>query len=98
MANKNRPSIFRVGKIIVNGVNITISGWGLGLCMLGCECHRSPEDGQLQIKNDQQNGTLGLVNFLSMPCDCCEPWTANELAIIADDCAGIQDDFSFGSG
>lgn len=80
MTNR-RPSIFQIGKVIDDGAVVRITGWGLGLCPPRCGCHCDPRNGGLEI-SQSDTGQLGLRQFLTTGevCDCCEPWTANELA------------------
>lgn len=87
MTRGHRPSIFRVGHVQDRGHTVTISGWGLGLCAAQCPCHRHPEGQHLTVVEDQGHGTLGLVQHWA--CDCCSPWTADELAAIVRDIADI---------
>ncbi len=81
----SKPSVFQVGKVRDDGRTVVISGWGLGLCASGCACHRHPLAGHLAIAEDQDGGRLGLASFRDGGCDCCEPWTADELAAILRD-------------
>ena len=93
MSRSHKPSVFQVGKVRDDGHTVVISGWGLGLCVDACTCHRHPVAGHLAIAEDQDGGTLGLVTFSDGGCDCCEPWTADELAAILRDLqavAGLQ--------
>ena len=46
---------------------------------------RDPSAGHLAIDEDQAGGRLGLVSFADGGCDCCEPWTSEELASILRD-------------
>jgi hypothetical protein len=85
MTRSRKPSVFQVGKVRDDGRTVVISGWGLGLCAQGCACHRHPSAGHLSIEEDQAGGTLGLATFTAGGCDCCEPWTATELAAILRD-------------
>src|SRR3954468_15563550 len=80
-----KPSIFQVGKVRDDGRTVVISGWGLGLCASGCACHRHPTAGHLSIAEDQAGGLLGLASYRAGGCDCCEPWSADELAAILRD-------------
>jgi hypothetical protein len=77
--------VFQVGKVHDDGRTIVISGWGLGLCASGCPCHRHPIAGSLAICEDHAAGTLGLTSYREDGCDCCEPWTADELAAVLRD-------------
>ena len=93
MSRSRKPSVFQVGKVRDDGHTVVISGWGLGLCAAGCACHRDPAAGHLAIAEDQAGGLLGLVSYHEHGCDCCEPWTADELAAILrdlDTVAGLQ--------
>ena len=85
MTRSRKPSVFQVGKIRDDGRTVVISGWGLGLCAAACSCHRHPSAGHLAIAEDQDGGSLGLVSFQESGCNCCEPWTADELAAILRD-------------
>lgn len=82
-----RPSIYQIGQVTDDGTTITISGWGLGLCQSRCRCH-SGVDRLLRIDDNPHNGDLGLVKHHG-PCDCCQPWTADELAAIVRDLATV---------
>ncbi|CAA9263257.1 MAG: hypothetical protein AVDCRST_MAG52-2732 [uncultured Blastococcus sp.] len=84
MSRSRKPSVFQVGKIRDDGRTVVISGWGLGLCASGCACHRHPVAGHLAIAEDQAGGRLGLTTY-DETCDCCEAWTADELAAILRD-------------
>ena len=93
MSRGRKPSVFQVGKVRDDGRTVVISGWGLGLCAAACTCHRHPSAGHLAIAEDQAGGKLGLVSFREDGCDCCEPWTAEELACVLRDLdavAGLQ--------
>jgi hypothetical protein len=48
-------------------------------------CRRHPSAGHLSIAEDQAGGRLGLSSYAEAGCDCCEPWTAEELAAILRD-------------
>ena len=85
MTRSRKPSVFQVGKVRDDGRTVVISGWGLGLCAQGCACHRHPSAGHLAIEEDQAGGRLGLASYRDGGCDCCEPWTAEELAAILRD-------------
>ena len=85
MSRSRKPSVFQVGKIRDDGNTVIISGWGLGLCAAACTCHRHPMAGHLAIAEDQDGGSLGLVSFAEGGCDCCEPWTAEELSGVLRD-------------
>ncbi|HZB21484.1 MAG TPA: hypothetical protein VE463_16720 [Blastococcus sp.] len=93
MSRSRKPSVFQVGKVRDDGRTVVISGWGLGLCTSGCACHRHPIAGHLAIEEDQAGGLLGLASYTDGGCDCCEPWTADELSAILrdlDTVAGLQ--------
>ena len=90
MTRSRKPSVFQVGKIRDDGHTVVISGWGLGLCALGCACHRHPSAGHLAIEEDQAGGRLGLASFSENGCDCCEAWTADELAAILRDLSTVE--------
>ncbi len=85
MSRNCKPSVFQVGKVRDDGHTVVISGWGLGLCASACACHRHPSAGHLAIAEDQAGGRLGLARYGDADCDCCEPWTADELAAILRD-------------
>ncbi|HEX2072377.1 MAG TPA: hypothetical protein VHF92_01225 [Geodermatophilus sp.] len=85
MTRSQKPSVFQVGKVWDDGRTVVVSGWGLGLCASACVCHRHPSAGILAIDEDQAGGRLGLVSFRPGGCDCCEPWTADELAAVVRD-------------
>jgi hypothetical protein len=90
VSQSRKPSVFQVGTVSDDGRVVTISGWGLGLCLVGCTCHRHPAAGTLAIAEDQAGGTLGLVSYRTGGCDCCEPWTARELTGVVRDLAAVQ--------
>jgi hypothetical protein len=85
VSRSRKPSVFQVGKVRDDGRTVVISGWGLGLCASGCACHRDPVAGHLAIAEDQAGGLLGLASHADGGCDCCEPWTAEELGAILRD-------------
>jgi hypothetical protein len=85
VSRSRKPSVFQVGKVRDDGRTVVISGWGLGLCAAACTCHRHPSAGHLAIAEDQARGLLGLVSHRSGGCDCCEPWTADELTAVVRD-------------
>ncbi len=89
MTRTQKPSVFQVGQIWDDGRTVVVSGWGIGLCASGCPCHRSPAGGSLSIDEDQAGGTLGLRSWLDDGCDCCEPWTAEELTAILRDFSSL---------
>jgi len=89
VSRSRKPSVFQVGKVRDDGRTVVISGWGLGLCSAACACHRHPSAGHLAIAEDQAGGKLGLVSFREGGCDCCEPWTAEELAAILRDFSSL---------
>jgi hypothetical protein len=80
-----KPSVFQIGNVWDDGHAVVVSGWGLGLCAAACACHRHPSVGSLAIAEDQTEGLLGLVSYREGGCDCCEPWTADELTAIVRD-------------
>ncbi|MPQ98919.1 hypothetical protein GB931_13505 [Modestobacter sp. I12A-02628] len=90
MIRSTKPSIFRVGDVRDDGTAVVVSGWGLGMCSAGCACHRDPVGGQLAIDEDAGSGMLGLVSHSEDVCDCCEPWTADELSGILRDLAAVE--------
>ena len=83
-----RPSIFQIGQVHDDGHTVVITGWGLGLCAANCNCHRDPVTHQLAILADTVNGRLGLVRH-GGPCNCCQPWTYDELAAVVRDLADV---------
>ena len=85
MSRSRKPSVFQIGKVRDDGRTVVISGWGLGLCAAACTCHRHPSAGSLAIAENQSEGLLGLVSYREGGCDCCEPWTADELAAVLRD-------------
>ncbi|MEX5717910.1 hypothetical protein [Geodermatophilus maliterrae] len=85
MTRSQKPSVFQVGRIWDDGNTVVVSGWGIGLCASACPCHRHPIAGHLAIDEDQSGGTLGLRSFREDGCDCCEPWTADELSGVLRD-------------
>ncbi|NEK59581.1 hypothetical protein GCU56_17120 [Geodermatophilus sabuli] len=85
MLRTQKPSVFQVGQIWDDGDIVIVSGWGLGLCVAACACHRHPSTGSLAIAEDQAQGLLGLVSHRDGGCDCCEPWTADELSAVVRD-------------
>ena len=85
MSRSRKPSVFQVGKVRDDGHTVVISGWGLGLCASACACHRHPMAGKLAIAEDQAEGLIGLVSYREGGCDCCEPWTADELSAVVRD-------------
>jgi hypothetical protein len=89
VSRSRKPSVFQVGKVRDDGRTVVISGWGLGLCAQGCACHRHPAAGSLSIEEDQAGGRLGLASYAE-GCDCCEPWTAEELAAILRDLHAVR--------
>jgi hypothetical protein len=90
VSRSRKPSVFQVGKVRDDGRTVIISGWGLGLCAAGCACHRHPIAGHLAIDEDQAGGSLGLASYSDHLCDCCEPWTADELAAIIRDLSAVE--------
>ena len=84
MTRSQKPSVFQIGRVWDDGNAVVVSGWGLGLCVAACACHRHPAAGTLAIAEDQAAGLLGLVSHQE-GCDCCEPWTADELTAIVRD-------------
>ena len=90
MIRSTKPSIFRVGDVRDDGTAVVVSGWGLGMCAMACSCHRDPVGGQLAIDEDAGTGMLGLACHAEGGCDCCEPWTAEELSAILRDLAAVE--------
>ena len=85
MTRTQKPSIVQVGNVWDDGDTIVVAGWGLGLCVSACACHRDPATGSLAIAEDHTNGLMGLASHRDGGCDCCEPWTADDLAAIVRD-------------
>ncbi len=85
MTRTQKPSVFQVGTILDDGNTVVVAGWGLGLCITACACHRHPSTGSLAIAEDQAEGLMGLTSYRDGGCDCCEPWTADELATVVRD-------------
>lgn len=84
-----RPGIFRIGTVRDTGDAIHVAHWGLTFCADGCRCHTHPGTGQLAILEDQATGDLGLVSYRP-GCDCCTPWTCDELVAVVRDLADID--------
>lgn len=84
MTRTQKPSVFQVGTVWDDGDTIVVAGWGLGLCIAACDCHRHPSTGSLAIAEDHAAGLIGLTSHRD-GCDCCEPWTAEELAVVVRD-------------
>ncbi len=89
MTRTSKPSVFQIGRVWDDGTSVVVSGWGLGLCAAACACHRHPSAGALAISEDQAEGRLGLVSYREGGCDCCEPWTADELTAIVRDLESV---------
>ena len=89
MMRGNRPSIFRIGQVHDDGATVTVTGWGVGLCMTGCICHQDPQTRELRIDDDTPAGTLGLLSHRP-GCTCCSPWTVAELTGVLNDLADIE--------
>lgn len=85
----NRPSIFQIGTVTEVGDETHVKGWGLGLCIAKCGCHRDPKTGQLGIAQDEERGLLGLTRHY--PCYCCGPWTSRELSEIVRSFRQVED-------
>ena len=85
MTRAQKPSVFQVGRVWDDGNAVVVSGWGLGLCVSACVCHRHPTAGTLAIAEDQARGLIGLVSHRDGGCECCEPWTADELGAVVRD-------------
>lgn len=79
MNRGRRPAIRRVGHVHDDGQTVTISGWALDICAARCDCHRHPYHRQIALLEDITTGHIGLVRY-GGPCDCCQPWTFDELA------------------
>lgn len=86
MTRGRRPSIFQIGHVHDDGTTVTVTGWGLGLCAAACDCHRHPTGRHLTLLTTA-DGHLGLVSYRA--CDCCQPWTPDELAAVVRDLADI---------
>ena len=52
MTYQQKPSIFQLGSVHESGTSVVVSGWGLGMCVSACRCHRNPADGQLALAED----------------------------------------------
>lgn len=88
------PSIFRVGLVHDDGKTVTLTGWGVGLCPSICRCHRDPLTGRLTLYQDQRGGRiglLGLIHYDPPDCDCCSPWTHDELAAVLRGLAALKE-------
>ena len=85
MTRTQKPSVFQVGRVWDDGNTVVVSGWGLGLCVSACACHRHPTAGTLAIAENQAEGRIGLASYSDGGCDCCEPWTADELSAVVRD-------------
>ena len=90
MTRTQKPSVFQVGSVWDDGNTVVVAGWGLGLCITACACHRHPRAGSLAISEDPVGGRLGLASYREGGCDCCEPWTADELAAIIRDFRAVS--------
>jgi hypothetical protein len=82
-----RPGIGEIGKVRDNGTTATAYGWGIGQCAARCTCHRDL-DGRLKLY-EGRDGSLGLVSYRA-DCDCCQPWSVEELRSIIAELAQIQ--------
>lgn len=91
MSAPPRPTIYQIGTVRDDGVRIVAAGWGLGLCVARCPCHRHPRSRALSIYQDNAGSRLGLISHYPGGCDCCEPWPVDELAAIARDLQAIAD-------
>ena len=85
MTRTQKPSVFQVGRVWDDGNTVVVSGWGLGLCVSACACHRHPTAGTLAIAENQAEGRIDLASYRDGGCDCCEPWTADELSAVVRD-------------
>lgn len=83
MNRGRRPAITTIGQVVDDGTTVTVSNWRLGLCLARCRCHMHPVTGQLVLARDDA-GSLGLATFRTdgRRCDCCQPWTADELSAL----------------
>ena len=82
-----RPGIYQVGYVREHADGaLYVTGWGIGLCAEQCPCHidRDEDGPRLVLLQDQENGLLGLVSFADEGCDCCEPWSTEELVAVLD--------------
>jgi hypothetical protein len=87
----NRPSIFQVGRVDHDTFGqVRIHGWGVGMCITRCGCHYHPANGHLYVL-EHPDGLLGLKCFLLRGCDCCQPWTCDELIQILRDLRRIDE-------
>jgi hypothetical protein len=84
------PAILQVGEVIDDGRTVLIRRWMLGRCASQCRCHQHPANGQLYIAENPMAATLGLRSFAPGGCDCCQPWTAEELATIVRDLKNLD--------
>lgn len=74
-----RPGIFQIGEVIVDEETVQVRGWGLCLCFAQCRCHFHPASGSLYVFEDDDRGLLGLQSFAPGGCNCCAPWSTEEL-------------------
>lgn len=78
--NRNRPGIYQLGTASQTpDGGWLLKGWGLTRCMSHCLCHSNPTTKDLQLRQDDTRGRLGLVSYKA-GCTCCQPWTGQELA------------------
>lgn len=84
-----RPAINQIGKVTDDGEIIKVSGWGISWCAARCTCHLIVAAGFHLRLHEGDDGSLGLAT--SRPgCDCCQPWTVEELTAITAELAEIQ--------
>ena len=86
MTRSRKPSVFQIGKVRDDGRTVVISGWGLGLCAAAL---RLPPPPRRPVTSPSPRtsapASLGLASYRDGGCDCCEPWTADELAAVLRD-------------
>jgi hypothetical protein len=87
VTKRAKAAITRVGTVKRLGSITAVTGWTLGLCLRGCDCHRDPHTSGLTIRQGA-NGQISLAKY--RVCDCCEPWTWQELQGFLTDLAAIQ--------
>jgi hypothetical protein len=83
-----KAGITTVGTITHRGSIITIAGWTLIRCLRGCNCHQHPQTRTISLKQGA-SGQVGLAKY--RVCDCCEPWTWQELEGFLTDLAAIEE-------
>ena len=91
MSRSRKPSVFQVGKVRDDGRTVVISGWGLGLCAAGLRLPPPPVRRLTSPSTRTRPAArLGLASYREGGCDCCEPWTADELAAILRDLDAVS--------